>query len=205
MKNFIEVGKTEEEQVEQIKKWLKDNGLQIITGVALGFAAIWGWGAYQNYQDERSIQARTYYLSVASSPDNLSAFEELQNNYSDSDYAGQAALMMAKHAVDQQKYQQSLDYLLPLWQSESQFIGHIARIRSANVYLQMKNYDNALDALDVNNEGTFAGIYSSTRGDIYLANGNVDLAKQNYQNGLTQISTESDLLNLIKIKLNDLN
>ena len=34
MKNFIEVGKTEEEQAEQIKKWIKGNALQIIAGVA---------------------------------------------------------------------------------------------------------------------------------------------------------------------------
>ena len=27
MKNFIEVGKTEEEQVEQIKKWIKENSM----------------------------------------------------------------------------------------------------------------------------------------------------------------------------------
>jgi predicted negative regulator of RcsB-dependent stress response len=205
MKNFIEVSKTEDEQVEQIKKWLKENGMQIVTGVALGFAAIWGWGYYQNYQKERSIQARTYYLSVASSPDNLSAFEELQNNYSGSDYTNQASLMMAKHSVDQGNYKQGLDFLLPLWSSDNEFVSHASRIRSASIYLHLKDFDSAISALDTIDEGTFKGIYSSTRGDIYLENGDIDLAKQQYQQALNNISSDSNLNNLIKIKLNDLN
>ena len=43
MKNFIEVHKTEDEQTEQIKKWIKENGGQIIAGVVMGLSAIWGF------------------------------------------------------------------------------------------------------------------------------------------------------------------
>ncbi len=58
MKNFIEVGKTEDEQAQQIKKWIKENGLQIVVGISLGLGGIWGLGAYKTYQNEQSIQAR---------------------------------------------------------------------------------------------------------------------------------------------------
>ncbi|MFP6776499.1 MAG: tetratricopeptide repeat protein [PS1 clade bacterium] len=205
MKNFIQVTKTEEEQVEQVKKWVKENGMQIVTGIALGFAAIWGWGAYQNYQKDQSIQARTYYLSVVSSPENLSAFEELQNNYSDTDYADQASLMMAKHSVEQEKYKIALGYLTPLYDSGNDFVKHISRIRSANIYLQLGSYDDAISALDITNESEFEGVYSHTRGDIYLAKGDNNLAKQSYKKAIERTSSESDILNLIKIKLDDLN
>ena len=50
MKNFIEVGKTDEERTEQVKQWVKENGLQIIIGVVFGLSAIWGWDYYQDYQ-----------------------------------------------------------------------------------------------------------------------------------------------------------
>jgi predicted negative regulator of RcsB-dependent stress response len=40
MKNFIEVEKTDEEQAEQIKKWIKENALQIIMGVSLGLGGL---------------------------------------------------------------------------------------------------------------------------------------------------------------------
>ena len=35
MKNFIQIDNTEEEQVEQIKKWWNSNGKQIIAGACL--------------------------------------------------------------------------------------------------------------------------------------------------------------------------
>jgi len=51
MKNFIQVDNTEEEQVEQIKKWWNSNGKQIIAGAVIGLAGIWGWNTYSDYQD----------------------------------------------------------------------------------------------------------------------------------------------------------
>ena len=35
MKNFIQIDNTEEEQVEQIKKWWNSNGKQIIAGAVI--------------------------------------------------------------------------------------------------------------------------------------------------------------------------
>ena len=54
MKNFIQVDNTEEEQVEQIKKWWNSNGKQIIAGAVIGLAGIWGWNIYSEYQDKQS-------------------------------------------------------------------------------------------------------------------------------------------------------
>ncbi|MBE8157839.1 MAG: hypothetical protein HAW59_00340 [Betaproteobacteria bacterium] len=48
MKNFIEIGTTEEQQVEQIKQWIKENGLQIIIGISLGLGSIWGWNYFKD-------------------------------------------------------------------------------------------------------------------------------------------------------------
>ena len=157
------------------------------------------------YQQEQSAQARTYYLSVASNPDNFAAYEELQSNYSGTDYAEQASLMMAKHSVDKQEHQKALEYLSPLLNSESTYIEHISRLRSAAIYLHMNNHEGAISALETKDEGSFEGLYSSTRGDIYLNNGDIDLAKESYQNALSKISSGSDLVNLIKVKLSDLN
>ena len=78
MKNFIEVGKTEDEQAEQIKKWLKENGPQIIAGIVMGLSGIWGFDYYNNYQSEQTINARSAYLSVVSNP-NSPALTTLQS------------------------------------------------------------------------------------------------------------------------------
>jgi len=48
-------------------------------------------------------------------------------------------------------------------------------------------------------------LFNHTKGDIYLAQGNIDSAKKDYQLALNQLSTDSELRGLIQIKLNDLN
>ena len=39
----MDVYKTEEEQVEAIKKWWNENGKSIIVGIVVGITAIFGW------------------------------------------------------------------------------------------------------------------------------------------------------------------
>ena len=204
MKNFIEVGKTEDEQAEQIKKWLKENGPQIIIGIVLGLSGIWGLGYYTNYQHEQSINARTAYLSVVSNP-NSPALITLQSDYVDSGYAQQSALMMAKHAVSAGNYQQALERLSPLLKSENEFIAHTAKLRSSAIYLQTGDKSQALSILGADKNSAFSALYNHTKGDIYLAQNNIDSAKKHYQLALAQLSTDSELRNLIQIKLNDLN
>jgi Uncharacterized protein conserved in bacteria len=205
MKNFIEVNRTEDEQVEQIKKWWKENGMQIVAGVGLGLAAIWVWDAYKDYQYSQSIQARTHYLSLVSNPNNTSAFDELKNNYTNSGYVDQSSLVMAKYAVDRKEYHKALDYLQPLFNSENEFIAHSAKLRGAAIYLEMNNYDQALLTLETTDNNTFSGLYSHTKGDVYLAQNNIESAKKHYRLALSQLSNDSELKSLIQIKLNDLN
>ncbi|MBT3195272.1 MAG: tetratricopeptide repeat protein [Candidatus Ruthia sp.] len=204
MKNFIEVGKTEDEQAEQIKKWLRENGPQIIAGIVMGLSGIWGFDYYNNYQHEQSINARTAYLSVVSNP-NSPTLATLQSDHKDSDYAQQSVLMMAKHAVSAGNYQQAIEYLSPLLKTENEFIANTAKLRSAAIYLQIGNHDQALSVLGTDENSAFDALYNHTKGDIYLAQNNIDSAKKHYQLALGQLSNDSELSNLIQIKLNDLN
>ena len=204
MKNFIEVGKTEEEQVEQIIKWIKENGMQIVAGVLIGLSAIWGLDAYKQYQYSQSVEARTNYLNLASSPINSYMYDELKASYADSGYTDQATLIMAKYAVDNKDYAKALEHLNSLTNSENEFVANIAKIRAANINLEIGNHEQALSLLETTNN-SFNGLYNHARGDVYVATNEIDLAKKHYQLALTQISKESELQSLITIKLNDLN
>lgn len=205
MKNFIEVGKTEDEQAEQIKRWLRENGPQIIAGVVMGLSAIWGFDYYKNYQHEQSVEARSYYLSTVTNSNNTQALAALQNDHADSGYTQQSILMSAKHAVLAGNYQQALEHLSPLLNTENEFIAHTAKLRSAAIYLQMGNYDQALAVLGTGENPAFSGLYNHTKGDIYLSQNNIESAKKHYELALGQLSIDSELKNLIQIKLNDLN
>ena len=48
---------TDEEKAEAIKKWWKENGLAVVSGVAIGLAIIFGWRAWMSYQDQLGQQA----------------------------------------------------------------------------------------------------------------------------------------------------
>lgn len=204
MKNFIEVIKTEEEQAEQTKKWIKENIPHIIIGVSLGLGGIWGFNYYKNWQHQQTIQARGHYLSVINNPNNAKALEALKTQHTGSNYAQQADLVMAKRAVSKGNYQSALDYLLPLMNSENIFIAQNAKFKASSVYLEMGDTDKALSTLGDNNTA-FSVLYNQLKGDIYFTKNDFDSAKKHYQLAFSQSSNDSKLKNLIQIKLDDLN
>ncbi len=203
MKNFIEVGKTEEEQAEQIKKWLKENLPHIIIGITLGLGGIWGFDYYQVAQNEKAIQARINYLSVVANPNNAKVLTTLKQD--GGTYAQQAELVLAQQAVIKGDYQKALALLLPLTKSENEFLMHNAKLRMAAVYLEIKKPDEALAILDDNNNTAFGALYDNAKGDAYFVKGDFDTARKHYQTVLAQLPRESKLFNLIQMKLNDLN
>jgi predicted negative regulator of RcsB-dependent stress response len=205
MKNFIEVGKTDEEQAEQIKKWIKENALQIIMGVSLGLGGLWGFDYYKQQQHQGAMQARVHYLSVVANPGNTDALKALKENHAQSTYAQQADLIMAKQAANQGNYQDALNYLLPLTNSTNEFIAQNAKFRAVNVYLEINDADKALDILGDNTNKAFSALHDNIKGDIYFAQNNIKAAKEHYQLAISQLGEDSKLMPLIQIKLNDLN
>lgn len=213
MKNFIEVGKTEEEQVEQIKQWIKENGWGILIGVLLGFGSIIGWDYYKDHQYQQSVQARALYLSLLNNPNNAQLIAtDLQNDYPNSNYVQYAHLMLAKNAFEALDYPKALGYLQPLFNDENTIIARIARLRASSIYLETGDYDQALSTIDtgflqggINNTNSFDGLYNHLRGDIYLAKKNINAAKEYYQLAIDKLAANSELKQFIIVKLNDLN
>ena len=205
MKNFINIGGTEEEQVDQIKKWLKTNGPQIIIGIVIGLAGIWGWGFYGDYQEKKSQNARTLYLNYATDTNNSAAYDQLLNDHGSSSYADQATLLMAKQLFSNENYQSALSLIEPLTQSEDSAISSIATLRAATVYFQMGQHEQALAKLDTLSNVNYLGLSHSMKGDIYLDMTNISEAKKYYRLAIDSLSEGSTLIQLIQIKLDDLN
>ncbi|SFV87000.1 Mlr7403 protein [hydrothermal vent metagenome] len=205
MKNFIEVGKTEDEQAEQIKKWLKENLPYIVIGITLGLGGIWSFNYYEVAQQKKAIEARGNYLSIVANPSDTKSLDALKAQDENGTYMQQAELVLAQQAVAKSDYQGAIDYLLPLTKSTNEFIMHNAKIRTASVYLEMKKLDQALAILGDNTNKAFGTLYDYIRGDIYFAKNDFDTAKKHYQLTLSQLPRDSKLANLIQIKLNDLN
>ena len=205
MKNFIQIDNTEEEQVEQIKKWWNSNGKQIIAGAVIGLAGIWGWNTYSDYQDKQSLNARNLYLSYASDSNNLGAFDKLTTDFSSSSYSDQAILLMAKYLFDAGSYTQALGVIEPLINNPSSVIATTAALRVASIYLQLGQHNQALSILENQSKDGFSGLIYNLMGDIYLDLGNRAEAQNYYSLAIDNITENSNLTQLIQIKLDDLN
>ena len=205
MKNFIQVDNTEEEQVEQIKKWWNSNGKQIIAGAVIGLAGIWGWNTYSDYQDKQSLNARSLYLNYASDSNNLGAYDRLTTDFSSSSYSDQAILLMAKYLFDAGSYTQALGVIKPLINNPSSVIANTAALRAASIHLQLGQHDQALLILERQSEDGFSGLIYNLMGDIYLDLGNRSEAQKYYSLAIDNVAENSNLSQLIQIKLDDLN
>lgn len=205
MKNFIEVSDSEEEQVDKLKKWWDSNGKQIIAGAVLGLAGIFGWNYYVDYQDSQALNARALYLSYASDSANIGAYDKLIKDHSSSSYADQGTLIMAKYLFDAGNYSLALDAIEPLLSREDSVIASTAALRTASLYLELGQHQEALDVLNLENANGFSGLFYNLAGDIYLDLGNSEEARNNYAIAIENVTENSSLSQLIQIKLDDLN
>ena len=205
MKNFIQISDTEEEQVDKIKKWWNSNGKQIIAGAAIGLAGVFGWNYYNDYQDNQALNARTLYLNYAADSNNVGAYNKLINEHPSSSYTDQATLLMAKYLFDAGNYSLALDAIKPLISNQSIIISSTAVLRVASIYLQLGQHDEALSTLNIESGEGFSGLIYNLTGDVYLDLGNSDEAKKYYLLAIENITENSNLTQLIQIKIDDLN
>ena len=205
MKNFIQISDTEEEQVDKIKKWWNSNGKQIIAGAVIGLAGVFGWNYYNDYQDNQALNARTLYLNYASDSNNVGAYNKLIKEHPSSSYADQATLLMAKYLFDAGSYSLALDAIKPLISNQSSIISSTAVLRVASIYLQLGQHNEALSTLNIESGEGFSGLIYNLTGDVYLDLGNSDKAKKYYLLAIENITENSNLTQLIQIKLDDLN
>ena len=205
MKNFIEISDSEEEQVDKLKKWWDSNGKQIIAGAVLGLAGIFGWNAYVDYQDSQALNARALYLSYASDSANVGAYDKLIKDHPSSSYADQGTLVMAKYLFDAGNYSLALDALKPLMNRENSVIASTASLRTASLFLELGQHEEALAVLNMENATEFSGLFYNLAGDVYLDLGNDEQARNSYTLAIENITDNSSLSQLIQIKLDDLN
>ncbi len=200
----------EEAQVEQLKRWWKENGASIIAGVVLGVVAIFGWNAWQQHRRTQAEQASNLYMqmldAVAKGQDELAEglAQRLTGEFAATAYADFALLLKARAAVDKgdlDQAQAALESLLR--QTGDEDFRHIARLRLARVHLGAGRPQVALDVLteaEVGDPGRFAGQYEELKGDAFVALGKPADAALAYRKALG-LGRDYGYL---KMKLNDL-
>jgi len=201
----VEVYNSEEEQVQAIKQWWKDNAVSLIAGVVIGVAVLAGYRFWTEHKQTQAQQASEIYSDVLSSVnDKAQKAEVLKADYSDTPYAALAALLVAKDNVDKNKLNEAIIQLKWIVDNSDAGIQHIAQQRLARVYLSQDNIE-AADALvkGVKADG-FNAAYNEIRGDINLAKNLPVQAKENYRLALASLTPGDQRYPIIKMKLDDL-
>jgi len=194
---------TEEEQVEAIKKWWKENGKSVIGGVVLGFAVIGGWQGWQGYQRNQGESASGYFdamrQAVRTGQDNkaIEDGKRLIGEFGGTAYASFAALELAKLAYQRGEKAVARDHLK--WVSDSasdSSIRELGRLRLGHLLLDMNELD-ALQALFAKSaSAAYAGEFSALRGDYERARGNDSAAREAYQEALVKGVEDEALLRM---------
>jgi predicted negative regulator of RcsB-dependent stress response len=178
---------SEKEQWEQIKAWLRDNGLWIVAGVVIGAAVLAGWRWYQDHVDSIGADASAKYMQVADAfgrNDRTQAFVllgELERDYSSSPYVDQAKLMAARMYVEAGDLDKAVTELQAVSEhSKDSQLALLARLRLARVQIAQKKADAALATLNGMKAGAFASRYHEISGDAYYAKGDKVAALKEY-------------------------
>ena len=112
---------------------------------------------------------------------------------------------MAKYLFDEGSYSQALGVIKPLINNPSSVIANTAALRAASIHLQLGQHDQALSILEEQSEDGFSGLFYNLMGDIYLDLRNRSEAHKYYVLAIDNVVENSNLSQLIQIKLDDLN
>ncbi len=205
----MEVYESEQEQIDALKKWWKENGKAIVIGAVLGFGSLIGWQQWQaGVQAQRESASQEYNMLLASLEN--SQYQEVKSqgalilsNYQNTPYAALSALSLAKVYVEEGDFAAAKTYLQTvIEQNDQPQLKQVAQLRLARLLLADGDADQALSKLKGMNEGGFTAVVNELEGDIQVALGNRAKARVAYQQALDTIETSIDT-SLLQMKLDD--
>ncbi|MFT3930515.1 MAG: tetratricopeptide repeat protein [Spongiibacteraceae bacterium] len=216
---------TEEEQLEALKAWFRQNGRHLVTGMLVAAVAAFGIFSWQQRQAHRADSASADYQNLLQAMRALDAnagdaakikeqlatarhlAETLKTDFESSSYAQFAALFKAKLAVDENDLAQAETELKwVLEHKPTAEIKALTQLRLARVLFAKGDNDGALAQLDEKSAGSYIGAYLQLKGDIAQARGDVEAARAAYVRAQELEKEMSSPINdpLLEMKLRDL-
>lgn len=207
----MDVYATEEEQVEALKKWWKENGRSVILGIVIGLGAVFGWRGWQEHSMAQAQAASELFQDSLSalrsdSPDKATApAREIVKNYSNTGYAVLARLVLAKLAVDDDQLDQAAEQLnQALAETGQPTLELEIRLRLARVQAARDQLDAALSSLAVDNPGAYAPAFNEVKGDVLARQGKTQQAYEAYQQARSAYAEQGRDTSTLEMKIDEL-
>lgn len=207
----MESYRTEEEQVEALKRWWQENGRSTVIGVVLALGLGFGWQAWQKNQQQAAENASVLYqqmLQALASEDPAAVDDgqgfalRLKDEYRGSTYAQFAALHLARLAVlagQLDTAESELRWVLAM-ADEGSDVQQVARLRLARVMAAAGQAEDALALLQ--ESGTdYTAAYAMARGDILLQLGREAEALTAFENAAAALDPAAPVPRTLQEKL----
>ncbi|MEX4505778.1 YfgM family protein [Haemophilus influenzae] len=198
----------EEQEINQLKDWWKENGKTIIVAFILGVGGMFGWRYWQSHQAEQIAQASAQYDTLINSVQQdeqakKANIEQFVQANSKTAYAVFALLDEAKKATEKQDFSAAEANLnQALIQSQDEVLTSIVALRLSAVQFQLGQLDNALTTLNQVKGESFNARKAILTGDIQVAKGDKVAAKNSFEQA--QQSGSQLEQQMAKMKLNNL-
>jgi len=206
--------RTEEEQIEAIKNWWKENGKQTAVAVVVVAASWFGFQGYKAQEQATGEAASAIYqqvLAINESTDEADKgrrsllLDQLSGEYKDTVYAQYAALFNAKDAVDADDLALAATQLRSVMNNaKDEALTQLATARLARVLLAMDKADEALELVQASTSAAFEAEFEETKGDIYFAKGDQDNARDAYSKAVVAAQRIGANNPVLQMKLDDL-
>lgn len=181
---------SDDEQVEAIKKWWKENGTSVLGGLVIGLAVVFGWRGWNYYHTTKGENASILFsnlenqLAAGQEDVAVDMAKQLYGDYGDSAYATFAALQMAKlsyqkgeKAAAEENLQWAMD------NAPDPSLREMARLRLGQLLLDMQKYPQAA-ALAKQPSTFMPGAFAELQGDVSRAQGDKQAAHDAYRRAM---------------------
>jgi predicted negative regulator of RcsB-dependent stress response len=188
--------RTDEEQVEALKRWWDENGKQLVAAILLAAGGWLGWDTYQKQQQTTGENAQLQYQQLLqlrqageNSEEQLAkaqlAASDIKKNFEGTPYAIYAALFLAKDAVeDNQLDQAEAELRWALAGAEEVPLKQLITVRLARVLAAKGDHQAGLALIQQVPENAYKRLYLETRGDLFTQQGKLVEAKKAYDEAL---------------------
>lgn len=186
----------DDEQIENLKRFWQDYGTPILVGASIALAVFAGWRYWQqSEQQTASIAANAYqatqdaYKKLAANADDKAASTDLQReaqklmqDFTKTPYAANAALLLAKRAIDLKDFKTAEKQLrFVLTQKIDDGLKSVATLRLASILAETGDTKAALAALNGDTNPAFTPSREELRGDLLKQTGDIAGAQKAYQ------------------------
>lgn len=209
MEHDVQNFETEEQQIEAIKKWWRDNSKLVIAVAIMGLGSILGLQTWNQHKMQSAQMASMEYdqlsLDASLQQDQKNKLvQTMQGDYPGSPYAALAALRSARDYADQGDLaaaQVQLQWVAD--HSSDVSIKHLANLRLASVLSAQGKNEEALKLLETD-AGEFRASYLELKGDILAGLDRINEARAAYDEAMLAYAALGANIQVLRIKRNDL-